>query len=154
MLTTSKLEAKADKMDAKKAGSGNNKRAAAANLRSDAAALRDTSSSAPTANIYSEADYANFGRRDGSQAFTTKDRRTINFSRGPLGVFGHEGLGMKWTIAHEGFHTFYVGLDDQYGTDGKTTAYKGTEAGREALRSIRGTVTATINPDSLLNGDN
>ena len=145
-----KLSAKADKMDKEKPGSGDLKRAAAANLRSDAAALRNTSSSAPTANILSATDYAKLGRPEGSQAFTKGQVTT--FSRGSMGVFGSEGLGMKWTIGHEGFHTF--GLKDQFGPNG-ALAYKGAEQrNTDSLNAIRGTIQATINPDSLLNGDN
>lgn len=145
-----KLSAKADKMDAKKAGSGDLKRAVAANLHSDASALRNTSASGPTANILSADDYAKLGRPAGSQAFT--NGQTTNFSRGPLGVFGNQGLGIRWTIGHEGFHTF--GLRDQIGPNG-ALAYKGADQrNTDALNAIRGTTQATINPDSLLNGDN
>ena len=145
-----KLEAAAAKMNGKEVGSGALKSAAAANLRTNAATLRDTSASAPRANLLTQADYAKLGRPAGSQAVTIG--RDSYFSRGPLGVFGSRGLGTGWTIAHEGFHTF--GRRDQIGPNG-ALAYKGAEqVNTDALNAIRETIKATINPDSLLNGDN
>jgi RHS repeat-associated protein len=145
-----RLEAKAAKLDAKHPGAGARKAAAAAHLRTGAAGLRDTSSSAATSNIYTPEQYGAFGRPEGSQAFTVG--MTTNFMRGGLGVFGSGGVGTKWIIGHEGLHT--SGLLDQRGTNG-ALAYKGAgQVNTDALRSIRGTTQATINPDSLLNGDN
>jgi RHS repeat-associated protein len=146
----SKLEAKATKLDAKTPGGGDLKRAAAANLRTNAAGLRNTSSTAATANIYSPQQYAAFNRPAGSQAFTSG--MTTNFLRGGNGIFGSGQLSTNWIIGHEGFHT--IGLRDQRGPNG-AVAYKGADqANTDALNAIRGTIQATINPDSLLNGDN
>jgi hypothetical protein len=78
---------------------------------------------------------------------------TSNFLRGGIGIFGEGVLGTDWIIGHEGFHA-NVGLSDQSGPNG-ALAYKGGHAeNTAALNAIRGTTLATINPDSLLNGDN
>lgn len=70
------------------------------------------------------------------------------FSRGPLGILGHGPLSSGWIIGHEGLHT--TGLNDQFGPKG-ALAYKGADAAStEALRAIRGTDRAAINPDNLL----
>ena len=146
----SKLEAKATKLDAKTPGGGDLKRAAAANLRTNAAGLRNTSSTAATANIYTPQQYAAFNRPEHSQAFTRGT--TTNFLRGGNGIFGSGQLSTSWIVGHEGFHT--IGLPDQRGPNG-AVAYKGADqANTDALNAIQGTIRATINPDSLLDGDN
>jgi hypothetical protein len=130
------------------AGSGR-LRTAAANLQAGAAKLRDTGSSAPTANLLTQADYAKLGRPAGSRAYTPPRNRDVTyFERGPLGVMGKGPLSTGWIIGHDGLHT--AGLNDQRGPNG-AAAYKAADAdSARALRDIRGTDKAAINPDSLL----
>jgi hypothetical protein len=61
---------------------------------------------------------------------------------------GRGPLSTGWIIGHDGLHT--AGLNDQRGPNG-APAYKaaGADSAR-ALRDIRGTDKAAINPDSLL----
>jgi hypothetical protein len=130
------------------AGSGR-LRTAAANLQSGAAKLRDTGSSAPTANLLTQAEYAKLGRPEGSRAYTSPRNRDVSyFARGPSGIMAPGPLSGRWIIGHEGLHT--TGLDDQFGPNG-ALAYKGAQpANTKALRGIRDTDSAAINPDSLL----
>ena len=144
------LEQQADRADHKRSGSGAMKRAAAANLRKDASVLRDTSKGAAIANLLTPQEYALLKRPPGSVASTVGN--VTNFLRGGAGIFGHGAVGTDWIIGHEGFHTF--GLHDQQGTNGAIAYKGGKDENTEALRSIRKTWTATVNPDSLLNGDN
>jgi hypothetical protein len=124
-------------------------RTAAANLQAGAAKLRDTSSSAPTANLLTEAEYAKLGRREGSRAYTSPSNRNVtHFTRGPLGIMAPGPLSAGWIIGHDGLHT--AGLNDQRGPNGEL-AYKGAyPENTKALMDIRGTDKAAINPDSLL----
>lgn len=144
-----RLLGRAAAMEAKgEAGSGR-LRTAAANLQAGAAKLRDTSSGAPTANLLTRAEYATLGRGEGSRAYTPPNNRNVTyFERGPLGVLGRGPLSTPWIIGHEGLHT--TGLNDQRGPNG-ALAYRGADAeNAKALRDIRGTDKAAINPDSLL----
>lgn len=136
-------------MDAKGKAGSDRLRTAAANLRSGAAKLRDTSSSAPTANLVSQSEYAQLGRREGSRAYTPRSNRNVTyFARGPLGIMAPGPLSRGWIIGHEGLHT--TGLNDQRGPNGEL-AYKGANPqNTKALMDIRGTDKAAINPDSLL----
>jgi RHS repeat-associated protein len=149
-----RLVRQADRMDRRNPGSGDTKRLAAGNLRAGAANLRDNSDSGPVANLYTEQDYAQLGRPPGSQAHTIHGGWETNFSRGSLGVFGRDGLGAGWVIGHEALHLRGPALSDQRGPNG-ALAYKGGESvNTDALKAIRLTPLAAINPDSLLNGDN
>lgn len=136
-------------MDAKGKAGSDRLRTAAANLQAGAAKLRDTGSSAPTANLLTQSEYAKLGRSEGSRAYTPlRNRNVTYFERGPLGVLGRGPLSTGWIIGHEGLHT--TGLNDQRGPNGEL-AYKGANPqNTKALMDIRGTDKATINPDSLL----
>lgn len=144
-----RLSARAAALDAKGKTGSDRLRTAAANLQAGAAKLRDTSPSAPTANLLTQAEYAELGRPAGSRAYTPRSNRDVTyFERGPLGVMGKGPLSTGWIIGHDGLHI--AGLDDQRGPSG-AVAYKaaGPESAK-ALRDIRGTDKAAINPDSLL----
>lgn len=145
----SSLLKRAAAMDGKGKAGSDRLRTAAANLRAGAAKLRDTGSSAPTAHLLSQSEYARLGRSEGSRAYTPlRNRNVTYFERGPLGVLGRGPLSTGWIIGHEGLHT--TGLNDQRGPNG-AFAYKGADAENlRALRDIRGTDKAAINPDSLL----
>ena len=145
----SRLLGRAAAREAKgEAGSGR-LRTAAANLQAGAAKLRDTSSSAPTANLLTQAEYAKLGRPEGSRAYTTPSNRNVTqFTRGPLGIMAPGPLSAGWIIGHDGLHT--AGLNDQRGPNGEL-AYKGAyPENTKALMDIRGTDKAAMNPDSLL----
>lgn len=152
----SKMERKANRLleraaarEAKgKAGSGR-LRTAAANLQAGAAKLRDTGSSAPTANLLTQAEYAKLGRPEGSRAYTPPTNRNVTFfTRGPNGIMAPGPLSAGWIIGHDGLHT--TGLNDQRGPNGEL-AYKGAyPENTKALMDIRGTDKAAMNPDSLL----
>jgi hypothetical protein len=148
----SRLIGRAAAREAKGEAGAGRLRTAAANLQAGAAKLRDTSSSAPTANLLSQADYAKLGRPEGSRAYTSPSNRNVtHFTRGPLGIMAPGPLSAGWIIGHDGLHT--AGLRDQFGPNG-ALAYKGAEAANtRALRDIRGTDKAAINPDSLLDWD-
>lgn len=130
------------------AGSGR-LRTAAANLQAGASKLRDTGSSAPTAHLLTQEDYAKLGRKEGSRAYTPPSNRNVTyFARGPLGIMEPGPLSAGWIIGHDGLHT--AGLDDQRGPN-RAYAYIGAEPeNAKALRDIRGTDKAALNPDSLL----
>lgn len=145
----SKLLERAETREAKGEGGASRLRTAAANLQAGAAKLRDTSSSAPTAHLLTQDQYAKLGRPEGSRAYTPPSNRDVTyFARGSLGILAPGQLSAGWIIGHDGLHT--AGLNDQRGPNG-AIAYKGADAdSARALRDIRGTDKAAINPDSLL----
>jgi hypothetical protein len=147
----SKLNQKADKMDAKGKSGSDVLRAEAKNLGAGAAALRDTSSSAPVANLVADKDWSTVhpGGSPGSQAFTP-DLHTTYFRNGERGVFGDKASGSPQSeIGHEGIHVA-TGQRDQLGPNGFPAYKYGNSAMVESFKALIGTPAGANNPDNLM----
>jgi hypothetical protein len=150
------LEKRADEADKKKPGSGAVSKRAAENLRAGASVLRDTSSTAPSANLVPNGDWSTVNPKGSpsSQAFVRGGNAYFRDSK--LGVFGSNGPGGKWIIGHEGLH---IGgnLRDQIGSNG-FPAYRNPDTPMmDSYNKLKGTMQGADNPDNLMGevyGDN
>jgi len=147
----SKLNQKADKLDANGKSGADVLRTEAKNLSAGAAALRDTSSAAPVANLVADKDWSTVhpGGSSGAQAFTP-DSHTIYFRNSDRGVFGaHASASPQWEIGHESIHVA-TGQRDQIGPNGFPAYKYGSPAMVESFKALIGTPAGANNPDNLM----
>jgi hypothetical protein len=144
--TAAKLNAKADKLDAKGKSGGDALREKAGHLSAGAAALKSNGSDGKVANGYSKEEYAKLpGSTANGAASAPVGGNVMNVNLGAKLWTTNQSVQtqQQWVAGHESLHT--AGLHHQYFNN--EPGYKfGSPEQQEAFDNLEG----TTNPDNLM----